>query len=66
MYIVLVSQLIHSTTGPNVALAKALFHADDSTDQATLLWHDANMVGWECKKAYRWELQHRPDIGSIK
>eukprot|EP00493_Phyllostaurus_siculus_P001597 UN01605 len=59
-------KLIESTTGPAEALAQALYHADDTNNQVQLLWQDPNLVGWECKQAYRWELQHRPDIGSIK
>lgn len=64
----LCTQLIESAGGPaaNADLAEALFHSDDTSSEVTLLWHDPDLVGWECKTAYRWEVQHRPDIGVIK
>ena len=61
-----VCQLVNSVSGPSSTLAEALWHADDTNDQVELLWHDGNLAAWECKTAYRWELEHRPDIGVIR
>lgn len=37
----------------------------DCAFQATLLWHDGS-IGWSPNVAYRWQLHHRPDIGTIR
>ena len=57
---------MNSASGPSRSLAEALWHADDTSGEVELLWHDRNLIGWECKTAYRWELEHRPDIGVIR
>ena len=59
-------QLVNSASGPSASMAQAIWHSDDTTDQVELLWHDPNLVTWDCKRAYRWEMQHRPDIGVIR
>ncbi|KAI0208334.1 Thrombospondin-2, partial [Lamellibrachia satsuma] len=59
-------KLVNSVTGPGDDLAKALWHSADSTNQASLLWHDPSMLGWQHRTAYRWHLSWRPTRGLIR
>lgn len=56
---------IHSSTGPGATLGNAIWHSADTNNEATLLWHDPKMTGWEPFKSYRFYVTHRPSIGTI-
>ncbi|XP_063591723.1 cartilage oligomeric matrix protein-like [Penaeus indicus] len=58
-------KLIDSATGPGTALEEALWVTASTPNQAQLLWHDGS-IGWTPNVAYRWQLHHRPDIGTMR
>ncbi|SYZ79390.1 Hypothetical protein TART1_2243, partial [Trichococcus shcherbakoviae] len=58
-------KLVDSATGPGTALETALWVTASTANQAQLLWHDGS-IGWTPNVAYRWQLHHRPDIGTIR
>ncbi|KAK2177981.1 hypothetical protein NP493_567g04003 [Ridgeia piscesae] len=58
--------VVNSATGPGTDLARALWHSADTSIQATLLWHEPSMLGWQHKTAYRWHLSWRPTRGLIR
>ncbi|XP_030849758.1 thrombospondin-1 [Strongylocentrotus purpuratus] len=57
---------VHSTTGPGITLANALWHSYTTSNEVELMWHDPLMQGWQHRTAYLWRLTYRPSIGIIR
>ncbi|XP_078366293.1 uncharacterized protein LOC144650486 [Oculina patagonica] len=59
-------KLVDSNSGPGLALAQALWHSGDTSNQVKLLWQDPNMEGWNYQTSYAFHVTHRPSIGLIR
>ena len=59
-------QLVDSDTGPSLDLSDALWRSDATPSQVALLWQAENMTGWLPHTSYRWRLQFRPSVGSMR
>lgn len=59
-------RLVDSSTTPSTTYAEALYHSYDVNSYTKLLWQDPNMIGWECRKSYRWFIYQSPSIGLMR
>ena len=53
-------------TGPSQELNTALWKSESVEGQTEVLWKDPGNHGWKSKVPYRFFLEHRPMIGSIR
>ncbi|XP_064635829.1 uncharacterized protein LOC135493010 [Lineus longissimus] len=59
-------QRISFNVSPGTTLVQALWDAQTTANVVDLVWHAPNLAGWKCKTAYRWQVSHRPSVGTIR
>ena len=59
-------QVVNSLSGPSAELRNALWKTKDTRNEMKTIWYDPNFVGWEYKKAYRWNLKYSADNGCMR
>jgi syndecan 4 len=59
-------QRVSYDVSPGSTLAKALWDSQTTPNMVDLVWHAPNLAGWKCKTAYRWQVSHRPSVGTIR
>lgn len=57
---------IHSSSGDLAMLRNVLWHTGNKTNEATLLWKDPKMRGWQYKTAYSWQLVYLPSKRTMR